>query len=266
MSALLEIAARPRRARSALRTQPAGSRMRVDARRDLRARWLADCAHEAWKYTSLRALEQRTLVAGDASAARARSMRHASAARHRRAAAGVRQRRVSRRSVGLRRGRRPVDCDDCDCGASALDPARDTRTPMRDVAEAFARLNTALAIDGALMRVADGARIARRCISFSSARRMTRDRVATRAHSSSSARRIAARRSSITSANRRRCATSAMSSRITRSARGARLDLVQLQDARRTRALIRRSRSSARRATRRSAHACARDRRAAAAP
>ena len=122
---------------------------------------LPNARTEAWKYTSLRALEQRKPAVGDADAA-TRPIEAASIV-----LPGIEGPRLVFVNGVFRADLSRVVATSgislstlAGANASALEPwqsslARDDG----DVASAFARLNTALAIDGPLVRVADGAHI-----------------------------------------------------------------------------------------------------------
>jgi Fe-S cluster assembly protein SufD len=122
---------------------------------------LPNARTEAWKYTNLRALEQRQPVANDADAAQ--RVVDPDAFR----LPGVEGPRLVFVN-GVYRG----DLSVCDAEAgisiatsatastAALEPWRAVLTESRaDVALAFTRINTALALDGPLVRVVDGARV-----------------------------------------------------------------------------------------------------------
>jgi Fe-S cluster assembly protein SufD len=130
---------------------------------DLLAReGLPSARTEAWKYTNLRALEQRKPVAGDANAAQ-RAIDPAA----------FRLPGIEGSRLVFVNGVFRDDLSDRDletglsiattatADASMLEPWRAVLTHAdADVAAAFTRINTALAADGPLVRVADGARIA----------------------------------------------------------------------------------------------------------
>jgi Fe-S cluster assembly protein SufD len=134
----------------------------ADARRaaaDLLAReGLPSARTEAWKYTNLRALEQRKPAAGDAEAAR-RSID----------AASLRLPGIDGPRLVFVNGVFRDDLSDRNtepglsiamADASALEPWRAMLAETGgDVAAAFTRINTALAIDGPLVRVDAGAHI-----------------------------------------------------------------------------------------------------------
>ena len=138
----------------------------ADARRaaaDVLAReGLPNARTEAWKYTSLRALEQRKPIAGDADAVR----RAIDAATLRLPALdgprlvfvnGVFRGDLSDRNAESGLSIATIASAD----AAKLERWRTALTEADgDVGAAFTRINTALAIDGPLVRIADGARIA----------------------------------------------------------------------------------------------------------
>ena len=138
----------------------------ADARRaaaDVLAReGLPNARTEAWKYTNLRALEQRTPIAGDADATQRAidpaALRLPSVDGPRLVFVnGVFRGDLSDRNVEPGLSISTIAAAD----ATALEPWRAVLTDAGgDVAAAFTRINTALAIDGPLVRVADGARIA----------------------------------------------------------------------------------------------------------
>ena len=144
----------------------------VDAprpRRDARAahaatRWPTACparAAKRWKYTSLRALVARARSSPPPT--RRRACDPAAARRHPRAAPGVRQRPLRcRRCPTCRACRQASSVRPLVAGAGRRRPARRGAArpaASHDADEVFARLNAALATEGALLRVAAGARI-----------------------------------------------------------------------------------------------------------
>ncbi|RYD15224.1 MAG: Fe-S cluster assembly protein SufD [Lysobacteraceae bacterium] len=142
---------------SLLEGVPAGPAARSAAVAALRRDGLPGTRDEAWKYTALRALEQRRLVAGDAGAA----AREVDAATY--ALPGIEGPRLvfvngvfrvdlsdQRELQGLTLS--PLSSEPARL-ASLLDAGEGER------ADAFERLNTALVADGALVRVANDARI-----------------------------------------------------------------------------------------------------------
>jgi Fe-S cluster assembly protein SufD len=134
------------------------SAVRREAARALLLDGLPGARDEAWKYTSLRALEQRRYRDGDAAAA-ARAVD-----------AGLfawpeidGPRLVFVNGVLRQDLSAAIDCaglviDWADAASPAFAPRDDARGDTR--ADAFVRLNTALAGDGLRLRVRDGARIA----------------------------------------------------------------------------------------------------------
>ena len=122
---------------------------------------LPNARTEAWKYTNLRALEQRKPAAGDAQATR-RAIDESTLR-----LPGIDGPRlvfvngVFRDDLSNRNAESGLSIAAmASAGAAALDPWRAVLTDAdSDVAAAFSRLNIALAIDGPLVRVVDGARI-----------------------------------------------------------------------------------------------------------
>lgn len=147
----------------ALRPQPewlaVAQRAAVDA---LAREGLPQARTEAWKYTSLRALEQRRPTVGDADAA-TRAIDASTLL-----LPGVEGPRLVFVNGVLRPdlSQRPQQSGLAvatlgTAQATELEPWRASLArEYRDVATAFARLNTALAVDGPLVRIAAGARIA----------------------------------------------------------------------------------------------------------
>ncbi len=138
----------------------------ADARRaaahSLAREGLPNARTEAWKYTNLRALEQRKPVAGDADAAHraidAPTLRLPGLEGPRLVFVnGVFRDDLSNRDAESGLSIATIATAD----ATVLESWRAVLTQTDgDVAAAFTRINTALAVDGALVRVADDARIA----------------------------------------------------------------------------------------------------------
>ena len=142
---------------SLLEDVPAGPAARSAAVAALRRDGLPGTRDEAWKYTTLRALEQRRFVAGDAGAAG----REVAAETY--ALPGIDGPRlvfvngVFRADLSDQR-----EVEGLTLLPLSTEPAQLASLLAGDVggrADAFVRLNTALVADGALVRVAGGARI-----------------------------------------------------------------------------------------------------------
>ena len=163
MTALLESLLDRDALAGALRLQPEWLAAAQRAAADSLAReGLPPARNEAWKYTSLRALEQRKPTVGDADAA----TRAIDASTF--LLPGVEGNRLVfvngmlREDLSRRSGSAGLSLATLARAQGAeLEPWRAALArEYRDVASAFARLNTALAVDGPLVRVAPGARIA----------------------------------------------------------------------------------------------------------